>query len=66
MSENDSDKQSDTAQQARGWNRTTEFGEPLWLDVLKSVWSGLLMLLITIIVGGALSAFRALNTASSP
>ena len=46
MTENESDKQSDTAQQSRGWNKTTEFGEPLWLDVLKSVGSGLLMLLI--------------------
>ena len=54
MTENESDKQSDTAKQSRGWNKTTEFGEPLWLDVLKSVGSGLLMLLITIIVGGAL------------
>ena len=54
MTENDSDKQSEPAQPSKGWNRTTEFGEPLWLDVLKSVGSGLLMLLITIIVGGAL------------
>ena len=37
-----------------GWNKRTEFGEPLWMDVLKTLGVGLIMLSVTIIVGGAL------------
>ncbi|MGI9409633.1 MAG: hypothetical protein ACR2OV_06145, partial [Hyphomicrobiaceae bacterium] len=37
-----------------GWNKSTEFGEPLWVDVLKTLGVGMIMLSVTIIVGGAL------------
>ena len=37
-----------------GWNKPTEFGEPLWVDVLKTLGVGMIMLSLTIIVGGAL------------
>ena len=33
----------------------TVFGEPLWMDTLKSMGCGLSLLLMTIIVGGALA-----------
>lgn len=36
-------------------DKLTVFGEPLWVDALKSVGCGLLMLVMTIIVGGALA-----------
>ena len=37
-----------------GWNKRTEFGEPLWVDVLKTLGVGMMMLTLTVIVGGAL------------
>lgn len=40
---------------ATGLNRTTEFGEPLWLDALKSIGVALSILTIVIVVGGALA-----------
>ncbi len=42
-------------EQGKGWNRQTEFGEPVWVDLLKSLWAGLVMLFFTVIVGGALA-----------
>ena len=35
--------------------KLTAFGEPLWLDAMKSMGCGLLLLVLTIIVGGALA-----------
>ncbi len=35
--------------------KLTVFGEPLWKDVMKSMGCGLMMLLLTAIVGGALA-----------
>ena len=49
MSENKSDEDGG------GLNRTTEFGEPLWLDALKSTGVALLYLTFIIVVGGALA-----------
>ena len=34
--------------------KLTAFGEPLWLDILKTVGVGLTLLLFTILIGGAL------------
>ena len=42
-------------EQNSGWNKQTPFGEPMWLDVLKSIWAGLVMLFFTVIIGGALA-----------
>ena len=44
----------DDASAKSGWNKRTEFGEPLWVDVLKTLGVGMIMLSLTIIVGGAL------------
>ena len=38
-----------------GINRKTEFGEPLWLDVLKSAGVALTYLTVVILLGGALA-----------
>ena len=50
-----SDKQSEDGAEESGMNRTTEFGEPLWLDTLKTIGVALLSLTIVIAVGGALA-----------
>ena len=46
MTENDPEE--------RGWNRRTEFGEPLWLDTLKTLCVGLAYLFGIVAVGGVL------------
>ncbi|MGI9479796.1 MAG: hypothetical protein ACR2PI_24055 [Hyphomicrobiaceae bacterium] len=33
----------------------TVFGEPLWKDTMKSMGCGLMLLLLTIVIGGALA-----------
>ncbi len=48
-------KPEQPVESSSGWNKKTEFGEPVWVDVLKSIWTGLVMLFFTIIVGGALA-----------
>jgi hypothetical protein len=39
----------------KGLHRTTEFGEPLWLDTLKTIGVALTSLTIVIVIGGALA-----------
>lgn len=45
----------ETNKTASGLNRTTEFGEPLWLDTLKTIGVALTSLTIVIVIGGALA-----------
>ncbi len=46
--------EQESDQPQSGWNKPTEFGEPLWVDVLKTLGVGMMMLTVTVIVGGAL------------
>lgn len=49
------DHDTEKPESGEGINRVTEFGEPLWLDALKTVGVGLLSLLIVVALGGALA-----------
>ena len=54
MAAKDPESKESEPQEQAGWNKRTEFGEPLWVDVLKTLGVGMIMLTMTIIVGGAL------------
>ncbi len=53
MSENDPEERPESGSDASGWAKQTEFGEPLWLDVLKTLGVGLGYLLIILFALGA-------------
>ena len=50
-----SDQHSKNGPEETGFNRTTEFGEPLWLDTLKTIGVALASLAVVIAVGGVLA-----------
>lgn len=49
------DEQPEDSADGTGLNRKTEFGEPLWLDTLKTIGVAVVSLTIVIAVGGALA-----------
>ena len=55
MVEQHSEKSAETRTAARGIHKQTAFGEPLWVDALKTLRVAATMLLITIVLGGALA-----------
>jgi len=46
--------EQDPDHQTRGEKKLTTFGEPLWVDALKTLGVGMIMLLLVAVVGGAL------------
>ena len=55
MSESNDDKTVDGRAEDKGLSKVTSFGEPLWLDALKSIGQGLATLVLVLFVGGALA-----------
>ena len=55
MTESNDDRTGDGQRNEDGLNKVTSFGEPLWLDALKSIGQGLVMLVLVLVVGGALA-----------
>ena len=55
MSESHDDKTGDGRAEDKGLSKVTSFGEPLWLDALKSIGQGLVTLVLVLVVGGALA-----------
>ncbi len=54
-SDNSAETCTDSSTAARGIYKQTAFGEPLWVDALKTLRVAATMLLITIVLGGALA-----------
>ncbi|NKB59652.1 MAG: hypothetical protein GKS00_25315 [Alphaproteobacteria bacterium] len=54
MTEQPSEKGPETVPESEDAQKLTAFGEPLWVDVLKTVGVGMAMLLGTIVIGGIL------------
>ena len=54
-SDNSAETRTDSGTTARGLNKQTAFGEPLWVDALKTLGVAATMTLITIVLGGALA-----------
>lgn len=54
MAEPDPDQTKQTVERPQSAKNLTAFGEPLWLDVLKTLGVGLVLLLGTVVVGGLL------------
>lgn len=55
MSESNDDTTGDDQVEDKGLSKVTSFGEPLWLDALKSIVQGLVMLVFVLVLGGALA-----------
>ncbi len=55
MVEQDPDNGSKSDPKVHGKSKLTAFGEPLWVDALKTAGVGLVILLIVILGGGALA-----------
>jgi hypothetical protein len=54
MAEPDPDQTKKTDERPQSAKNLTAFGEPLWLDALKTLGVGLVLLLGTVVVGGLL------------
>ena len=54
MAEQSPDHRPETDPEAGGIKKLTAFGEPLWIDALRTLGVGLVMLALVIVVGGAL------------
>ena len=54
-SDNSTETRTDSGTTARGLNKQTAFGEPLWVDALKTLGVAATTMLITIVLGGALA-----------
>ena len=54
-SDNPRETSSETRREAGGVNKLTVFGEPLWFDALKTMGVAIVMLLITVVLGGLLA-----------
>lgn len=48
-------KDSEASAPRTGLQKHTEFGEPLWLDALKTLWVAFVMLVIVAVGGGLLA-----------
>ena len=55
MSGKESETDAERQDAESGMNKVTSFGDPLWLDALKSTGQGLIMLVIVLVLGGALA-----------
>ncbi len=54
MAEQHPDHRRETGPEARGEKKLTVFGEPLWLDALKTLGVAMAILLLTVAVGAVL------------
>ncbi len=54
MAEQHPDHRPETGPEARGLKKLTVFGEPLWVDALKTLGVAMVMLLLTVTVGTVL------------
>jgi hypothetical protein len=54
MTDQHPDQSSEPSAETQGAKSLTAFGEPLWLDVLKTLGVGLALLSVTVVVGGLL------------
>ncbi len=54
MTEQHPDHRPETGPEARGGKKLTVFGEPLWVDALKTLGVAMAMLLLTVVVGAVL------------
>ncbi len=54
MAEQQPDHRPETDPEARGLKKLTVFGEPLWVDALKTLGVAMAMLLLTVAVGAVL------------
>ncbi len=54
MAEQHPDHRPETGPEARGEKKLTVFGEPLWVDALKTLGVAMAMLLVTVVVGAVL------------
>ncbi len=54
MAEQHPDHPPETGSEARGEKKLTVFGEPLWVDALKTLGVAMAMLLLTVVVGAVL------------
>ena len=54
MAEQHPDHRPETGPDARGEKKLTVFGEPLWVDALKTLGVAMAMLLVTVVVGAVL------------
>ncbi len=54
MAEQHPDHRPETGPEARDEKKLTVFGEPLWVDALKTLGVAMAMLLVTVVVGAVL------------
>ena len=54
MAEQHPDQRQNTGPEARGLKKRTVFGEPLWVDALKTRGVVMAMLVVTVVVGAVL------------
>ncbi len=55
VEQHSAETRTDSGTAAHGIYKQTAFGEPLWVDALKTLGVAATMLLITIVLGGALA-----------